>query len=109
MKQLKADRDKWLETQKLDLHLKNERARKLKDFKEQRFGKCIAHVNLLKRDRFYDIPLPASYAFPYVQKRSSLGSLAIQEAGYLRRRVNGQQLIGDMIPQVNIRFYYTSC
>lgn len=97
---LKAERDKWLESQKLDLQLRKERATKLKDFKQHQFGDFVCHVNLLKRDRFFDCPLPTSYAEPYKPLPSSLGSLAMREAGYHRLRVNGQQLVGDMIPKV---------
>eukprot|EP00804_Cyclotella_cryptica_P003215 CCRYP_010465-RB/>CCRYP_010465-RB protein AED:0.11 eAED:0.11 QI:193/1/1/1/0.61/0.57/14/6319/1145 len=95
---LKIERDKWLEAQILEAQLRKERATKLKDFKQYLFGEFVCHVNVLKRDRFFDVPLPASSAAPYSPKLSSLGSLAMQEAGYHRQRVNGQQLIGDMIP-----------
>lgn len=104
---LKAERDKWLETQKLDLQLRKERATKLKDFKQHHFGEYVCHVNLLKRDRFFDCPLPTSYASPYNPARSTLGSLAMREAGYHRHRVNGQQLVGDMIPQVCIHSLFS--
>jgi hypothetical protein len=99
---LKGEREKWLEAQKLDLQLRKERATKLKDFKQHQFGEYVCHVNLLKRDRFFDCPMPESYATPYSPKPSSLGSLAMREAGYNRHRVNGQQLVGDMIPKVFI-------
>lgn len=97
---LKMERDKWLEAQKLEAQLRKERAAKLKDFKQYLFGEFVCHVNVLKRDRYFDAPLPASCAVPYSPKFSSLGTLAMQEAGYHRHRVNGQQLIGDMIPTV---------
>jgi hypothetical protein len=97
---LKVERDKWLKAQKLDLQLRNERATKLKDFKQHMFGEYVCHVNLLKRDRFFDCPLPASSAVPYSPARSTLGSLAMKEAGYHRKRVKGQQLVGDLIPKV---------
>jgi hypothetical protein len=100
LNRLKVEREKWLETQKLDLQLRKERATKLKDFKQHQFGEYVCHVNLLKRDRYFDHPLPASYATPYSPKLSSLGSLAMREAGYHRYRVNGQHLVGDMIPKV---------
>jgi hypothetical protein len=101
---LKVQRDKWLQAQKLDLQLKKERATKLKDFKQHQFGQYVCHVNILKKDRFFDYPLPASSATPFQPTPSSLGSLAMEEAGYHRQRVNGQHLVGDMIPKVFFLF-----
>jgi hypothetical protein len=95
---LQMERDKWLEAQKLELQLKKESASKLKDFKQTMFGEYVCNVNILKRDRFFDIPISASKATPYNPERSTLGSLAMREAGYHRHRVKGQHLVGDMIP-----------
>jgi hypothetical protein len=98
--QQKSERDKWWASQKRERHIAREKATKLKDFKQYLFGEFVSKVNVLKRDRFYDIPLPASSAQPYNPGWQSLGELAMEEAGYHRNRVNGQQLVGDMIPQV---------
>jgi hypothetical protein len=64
-------------------------------FKQAMFGEYVCNVNTLKRDRFFDIPIPASKATPYNPELSTLGSLAMQEAGYHRHCVKGQHLVGD--------------
>jgi hypothetical protein len=38
---------------------------------------------------------------PYTPKSKSLGDLAMQEAGYHRRHVKGQNLVGEMIPKAS--------
>jgi hypothetical protein len=66
------------EAQKLELQLKKEWVSKLKDFKQAMFGEYVCNVNTLKRDRFFDIPIPASKATPYNPKLTTLGrSLAM--------------------------------
>jgi len=93
-------RQQWLNEKKLEAQTKREKAAKLRDFKEYMFGEHICRVNILKKDRYYDLPLPTSSANAYYPKAKSLGELAMQEAGYRRTRVNGQQLVGEMIPQI---------
>jgi len=93
-------RKKWLDKQKEEAQLAREKASKLRDFKQYMFGQRICRVNILKKDRYYDVPLPTSSASVYNPKSKSLGELAMQEAGYHRKRVNGQQLIGEMIPKI---------
>lgn len=80
--------------------IKREDARKLKAMKKYMFGKFIAKVPVLKEDRYRDIPLPSSSAVPYQTKALGLSELAMQEAGYHRKRVPGQHLVGHMIPHV---------
>ena len=95
------ERQKRLDEQKLEAQIARERASKLRDFKQYMFGEHICRVNILKKDRYYDLPLPSSSATLYNPKSKSLGELAMQEAGYHRNRVNGQQLVGRMIPTVS--------
>lgn len=90
----------WLEKAKLESQLAKEKMRKMRDFKKFMFGKHSMTVNILKKDRFYDIPLPSSSATVYVHKLISIGELAMEQAGYRRTRVHGQHLIGDMVPKV---------
>ena len=96
----KLHRRKKLADQILEAQIAREKASKLKDFKQYMFGEFVSRVNILKLDRYYDIPLPASSASKYNPKSYTLGELAMQEAGYHRTRVDGQQLVGDMIPKV---------
>jgi len=77
-----------------------ENTAKLKSMKEYMFGKYALRVPVLKQDRYQDIPLAESFATPYREKDFSLAELAMQEAGYNKRRVPGQTLVGDMIPYV---------
>jgi hypothetical protein len=100
MKKLLIEKQKWLERQKHDALVAREKTVKLRDFKQYLFGRHICKVNILKKDRYYDIPLPSSSATLYDPKSMSLAELAMQEAGYHRTRVDGQHLIGDMIPKV---------
>jgi len=93
-------RKKWLDQRKLEAQIAREKASKLLDFKQYMFGERICSVNILKKDRYYDLPLPTSRASFYMPKSKSLGALAMQEAGYHRNRVNGQQLVGEMIPKI---------
>jgi len=77
-----------------------ENAVKLKAMKTYMFGKYALRVPVLKTDRYNDIPLAESFANPYEERNFSLGELAMQEAGYNKKRVPGQTLVGDMIPYV---------
>ena len=79
-----------------------EDAAKLKQMKKYMFGKFAMRVPTLKEDRFTDLPLPQSTATAYKQRALSLAELAMQEAGYNRTRLQGQNLIGDMIPTVSL-------
>jgi len=107
METLRLERQKWLDQLKNDAMISREKTAKLRDFKQYLFGKYICRVNILKKDRYYDIPLPTSSATVYDPKSMSVGELAMQEAGYHRTRVDGQHLIGDMIPKVcHILFPY---
>lgn len=99
---LQRERQKWLDQQKLEALIVRENVAKLRDFKQYMFGQHIIQVNTLKKDRYYDIPLPSSTSSPYDPGSKSLGEVAMQEAGYHRIRITGQQLVGDMIPQVTI-------
>ena len=99
-KKLLLEKQKWLDKQKHDALIAREKTAKLRDFKQYLFGRHICKVNILKKDRYYDIPLPSSSATQYDPKSMSLAELAMQEAGYHRTRVDGQTLIGDMIPKV---------
>jgi hypothetical protein len=100
MKKLLLERQKWLDTQKQNALIAREKKAKLLDFKQYLFGRHICKVNILKKDRYYDIPLPTSSATLYDPKSMSLGEVAMQEAGYHRIRVDGQNLVGEMIPKV---------
>jgi hypothetical protein len=100
METLRLNRQKWLDQLKNDAMISREKTAKLRDFKQYLFGKYICNVNILKKDRYYDIPLPTSSATMYDPKSMSVGELAMQEAGYHRTHVDGQHLIGDMIPKV---------
>ena len=101
MSHLRLERQKRLDKQKLEAQVAREKASKLRDFKQYMFGELICRVNILKKDRYYDLPLPASSATMFNPKAKSLGELAMQEAGYRRTRVDGQQLVGEMIPKVS--------
>jgi hypothetical protein len=100
MKRLLLEKRKWLDTQKQNALIAREKKAKLKDFKQYLFGRHICKVNILKKERYYDIPLPTSSATLYDPKSMSLGEVAMQEAGYHRTRVDGQNLVGEMIPKV---------
>ncbi|EJK45473.1 hypothetical protein THAOC_35911 [Thalassiosira oceanica] len=84
----------------LEAQVAREKAAKLRDFKCYLFGNHISHVNVLKKDRYYDLPLSASSATPYNPEAKSLGEQAMDEAGYGKTRIEGQQLVGEMIPTI---------
>jgi C2 domain len=77
-----------------------ENATKMKVMKKYYFGKFSMQVPIVKQDRFIDVPLPESSAVPHKEKQLTLAELAMEEAGYNRKRVPGQTLIGDMIPTI---------
>lgn len=101
MGKLQLERHNQLEKQKVEAQIARENATKLRDFKQYMFGRHICKVNILKKDRYYDLPLPNSSSTLYNPKSKTLGELAMQEAGYRRTRVEGQQLVGEMIPTVS--------
>jgi hypothetical protein len=78
-----------------------ENAAKAKQMKKYMFGKFAMKIPVIKEDRYTDRPLPESSATPYQHKALSLAELAMQEAGYNRTRLTGQNLAGDMIPTVS--------
>lgn len=84
----------------LQARIIRENTAKLKAMKRYMFGKHALRVPVLKQDRYQDIPLAESFAVPYKERNFSLGGLAMQEAGYHKKRVPGQTLVGDMIPYV---------
>ena len=83
-----------------EARIKRENAAKLKAMKKYLFGKFITKVPVLKEDRYRDTPLPDSTATPYKPELLPLSEIAMQEAGYNRKRIPGQHLVGDMIPRV---------
>mmetsp|Transcript_23343 Transcript_23343/g.36135 ORF Transcript_23343/g.36135 Transcript_23343/m.36135 type:complete len:1112 (+) Transcript_23343:197-3532(+) len=97
---LKSERQEYLADQILQAQLVRENNTKLRDFKQYMFGEHITKVNIMKKDRFRDKPLPESSAVVYKPEIKSLGSLAMQEGGYHQVRVDGQHLVGEMIPKI---------
>ena len=97
---LKSDRQKYLADLLLQAQIVRENNTKLRDFKQYMFGQYITKVNIMKQDRFIDRPLPESSAVVYNPEAKSLGALAMQEAGHHQVRVDGQQLIGEIIPKI---------
>eukprot|EP00980_Cylindrotheca_fusiformis_P020990 scaffold7987_cov200-Cylindrotheca_fusiformis.AAC.19 len=85
---------------KLERRVKKENAKKMKQMKQYMFGKFSMEVPVLKMERYSDVPLPDSSAKPYQSKELSLAEIAMEEAGYNRTRIPGQNLIGDMIPKI---------
>lgn len=98
---LKLQLEKKLEQHKQETQLKREKASKLRDFKRYMFGDHICRVNILKKDRYYDLPLDSSSATPYSTRRKSLGTLCTEEVGCGLTRIEGQQLEGELIPKVS--------
>lgn len=84
--------------------IKKEKAAKLRDMKKYMFGKFITRVPVLKEDRYRDMPLPGSSATPYKHELLPLSEVAMQEAGYRKTRIPGQNLTGDMIPKLEMDF-----
>jgi hypothetical protein len=75
---------------------------KLRAMKEHLFGRFVTRVPVLKEDRYMDIPLPESSAVPYQPDPLPLSEVAMNEAGYRRKRLLGQHIYGDMIPNVSL-------
>ena len=98
---MKLEREKKLKQHRQETQLKREKAGKLRDFKQYMFGEHICRVNILKKDRYYDLPLDSSSAIPHATMRKSLGTLCIEEAGCGLTRIEGQQLEGELIPKVS--------
>ena len=63
------------------------------------FGKYLTKVPILRVDRYLDLPLPSSFAKPYVKRQMTFGDVAIEEAAGDNAEV-GQQLVGLMIPKI---------
>lgn len=97
----KSERQEYLADQILQAQIVRENNTKLLDFKQYMFGEHITKVNIMKKDRFTDKPLPESSAVVYKPEKKSLGSIAMQEAGYHTVRVDGQHLVGEMIPKIH--------
>jgi hypothetical protein len=76
-------------------HVKRERAVKLKAMKKYMFGKFLIRVPRFREALYQDIPLPASFAEPYVA--SNVEAVVITDRKY------GQNLSGDMVPQRDIQ------
>ena len=76
----------------------HEKLVKLRETKRFLFGKFSTVVNIFKYDRYFDIPLPSSFSEPYYPERNTVGVWAMVEGGKNCIRVNGQNLVGDMIP-----------
>ena len=111
IKDMIGDEDVWEQMQavrskdaKSEMRIRKENAKKMKVMKEHMFGKFAVSIPVLKLDRYADIPLPESSAKPYKAKELTLAQLAMDEAGYKRTRIPGQNLVGEMIPQVSCRF-----
>lgn len=86
---------------KAQARLVREDTAKMKKMKKYMYGKFSLKIPTIKEERFVDRPLPESSAVPYQKKAMSLAELAMQEAGYNRTRLPGQNLVGDMIPKVS--------
>lgn len=86
---------------KSERRVKKENAKKMKKMKQYMFGKFSVEIPILKLDRYADVPLPDSAAKPCQAKELTLAELAMDEAGYNRTRLPGQNLVGDMIPAVS--------
>ena len=70
------------------------------------FGKYAHKISVWKSDRYRDTPtLTKSSATRYNPRSYTLGSLAMKEAGYHRTRVEGFNLVGEMIPKAS-HFYF---
>lgn len=90
-----------------EARIKRENAVKLKSMKKYMFGKYVTQIPILKGDRYRDLPLPESSAVPYSAPQVPLSELAMQEAGYHRTRLPGQQLVGDMIPKASFAVVFS--
>jgi len=71
--------------------LRKESALKMKDMKKYMFGQYLMRVPVYKEERFFDDPLPESFAEPF--DISTYGDIRIMDRKY------GQLLKGDMIPE----------
>ena len=77
--------------------IQTEDATKLKAVKKILYGSYIARVPVVKNERFRDIPLHKSSAKPYRPEQET-SETAPRSATI---RIGGQQLVGNMIPQVS--------
>lgn len=99
---IKIQVDKLIQANNILLHdarIQREDTSKLKAMKTYLFGKFITTVPVLHKDRYVEYPLLDSYAECYEQKKLSLGELALQEGGMNCERIDGQHLVGHMIPK----------
>jgi len=71
-----------------------EKALKLQAMKKLLFGKYVTNIPVLRLERYADVPLHSSTAKAFEISQSPLASLKNVV------RVNGQQLVGDMIPKI---------
>lgn len=84
----------------LHTQTRKEELTKLKAMKRYMFGEYLAVLPRFKEERWLDIPLAASYAYPHV---------AVESYDIVNRKY-GQHLTGDMIPMrlvVQLRFCHT--
>jgi hypothetical protein len=93
-KRLKSRYDAAVEAAS-NYHVKRERAIKLQAMKKYMFGKFLIRVPRFREALYQDIPLPASFAEPYVV--SNADAIVITDRKY------GQNLFGDMVPQRDIQ------
>jgi hypothetical protein len=84
----------------MEQRIVRENASKRRAMQKYMFGRFALRIPILKQDRYADMPLAESFATPYKEKDFSLAELAMQEAGYNKKRIPGQTLEGDMIPYV---------
>lgn len=97
---VEMERWKRQKTARMKARINVENEQKLRAMKEYMFGRFVTRVPVLKEDRYRDMPLPDSSATPYVANLLPLSELAMLEAGYKRKRLIGQHIIGNMIPRV---------
>jgi hypothetical protein len=69
---------------------------KLRDYREEVFGKFTESIPLLDTSRFPSTPLPSSFAHP-IDKYSS--DMTSKQSGETWTYTSGQKLKGTMIPQ----------
>lgn len=81
--------------------ISREDTEKMTDMRKYMFGKYAHKISVWKSDRYRDTPtLTKSSATRYNPRSYTLGSLAMKEAGYHRTRVEGFNLVGEMIPKL---------
>ena len=73
--------------------IKKEDAVKLRDIKTILYGTYMTKIPLFSTERFHDVPLHSSVATPYKESEEN-------KTRDLPMRINGQALVGNMIPKV---------